>query len=725
MTGKEMFHHISNPDSSESTIRVDPERHSEHRVPPNLFGKFTEHLGWNIYKGIDAQILYNPTFGRWWFRPPRATVDGGYTAEHDFDRIDAQIEEHAEFRGFPDSSRLREAYENSVAFWWMRVGNQADVSFSPDTGRAGDRAQRMDVHDASPQTPRGAFQWTYLPLHRTAEFEFDVAARAVRPTTLSLEIASVDADGTPTETVVSEEFALHESWTTRSGTLEVPVDEVEEDELFAVKLTTVAPANVVFDHVRLYPDDHVKHADPEIVEYFRNADLPVHRWPGGNFVSGYDWRDGVGPIESRPTRPNPAWGGVESNLFGTNEFLAFCEAIDCEPLICVNAGDGTPKMAAAWIEYCNGDPDETEMGRLRAEHGHPEPYDVTMWEVGNELYGKWQVNWTTPAGNADRFRRFEAAMEAVDPSIEVLACGSRDGDWNDRLISEGGDSLRTITDHPLVGGTVGSDTAPDELFHAFMGSADRLGREYRELRERMREAGIDDPALAITEIQLFAGYDGEREFVLPPAWNRSISPSVQTAEDVPVPSKKTISEALFDVTIIHECIRMGNFVELITHSATVNHGAGLQKWQERVWADPSYYGRVLASKLADSVPIGVTVTCDTIATAESSPEADPIDDFPALDAMAVHSPDESQIVVSLVHRASNTGPMSVTIDVDAFDTAAEAELVALSGETMDAENTLAEPERVVPETSTVNVRDGSLTVTVSPYSVTRLTVDCD
>ena len=721
MTDDNLFRHAAGAEPTGATLTVEPNPHPDRRVDPKLFGKFTEHLGWNVSKGIDAQVLYNPTFGRWRFRPSRSTVDGGFDWEHDPDRIADQIEEHARFRDLPDADRLREAYEDAAAFWWMRTGDPSAVTFSPDVGRAGDRAQRMEISEASAERPSGAFQWTYLPLHRTRGFEYEVAARAAEATTLSLRVATVDADGTPAETVASEAFEVGGSWSVRLGTIELPADvPAGDDDPFAVCVTASDPANVVLDHALLYPDDHVDGADPDIVERFRAADLPLHRWPGGNFVSGYDWRDGIGPVASRPTRPNPAWGGVEPNLFGTAEFVRFCEATGSEPMICVNAGDGTPEEAAAWVEYCNGDPEDTEFGRLRAEHGHPDPFDVTYWEIGNELYGHWQVNWTTSGGNADRYLRFADAMRAADPSIEVMACGTRDGDWNDRLLADAGDELETITDHVLLSGRVGPDTDPDDLYHAAMSYADQLGDAYRDLADRLRAGGVVDPAVAVTELQLFTDYAEGEGSSLGNAWNRSIPPNVQ-ATDVPVPWKKTVSEALFDATVVHECVRTG-VVDLLTHSATVNHGAGLQKLKERVWADPAYHGHAVMSKLAGGVPLGVDVECATVSTVEATSEVEPVEDLPVLDAMAVHLAEESALVLTLVHRASDRGAVSATVDLAAFDPATEAEVVTLAGESMDAENTYENPNRVVPETETATVEDGELTVALPPYSLTRVTV---
>src|SRR5690606_13059468 len=119
--------------------------------------------------------------------------------------------------------------------------------------------------------------------------------------------------------------------------------------------------------------------DPEVVQLLRDAKVSVLRFPGGNFASGYHWEDGVGPIERRPEKPNPAWAEWEPNHVGADEWLALCELIGAEPLICVNAGNGTPEEAANWVRYCN-DPETTPWGQKRAANGHPAPYNVRLWE---------------------------------------------------------------------------------------------------------------------------------------------------------------------------------------------------------------------------------------------------------------------------------------------------------------------------------------------------------
>src|SRR5262249_17897931 len=164
--------------------------------------------------------------------------------------------------------------------------------------------------------------------------------------------------------------------------------------------------------------------------------IPILRWPGGNFVSGYHWLDGVGPKDARPRRSELAWLAEESNRFGTDEFIAYCRAIDAEPYICVNMGSGTMDEAQAWVEYCNGT-GNTSWADLRRQHGHPEPHRVRYWGLGNELYGSWQIGASSAEDYVKRARHFATLMKRTDPSIQLVACG-KDGvsDW-DAVVLDG------------------------------------------------------------------------------------------------------------------------------------------------------------------------------------------------------------------------------------------------------------------------------------------------
>jgi len=124
----------------------------------------------------------------------------------------------------------------------------------------------------------------------------------------------------------------------------------------------------------------------DVLAALRRLHLPVVRYPGGNFVSGYRWRDGIGPLPERPPRSEKAWHTIETNQFGTNEFVRFCRQLNTEPYFAVNCGDGNMREAADWVEYCNGTRNSA-LVQLRHQHGFPEPHRIKYWGIGNEVDG--------------------------------------------------------------------------------------------------------------------------------------------------------------------------------------------------------------------------------------------------------------------------------------------------------------------------------------------------
>lgn len=160
----------------------------------------------------------------------------------------------------------------------------------------------------------------------------------------------------------------------------------------------------------------------DVVEAIKDLNVPVVRWPGGNFVSSYHWIDGVGAKENRPRRPELAWLGEESNQFGTDEFLDWCSEVKCEPYICLNMGTGTLDEALAWIEYCNSTRN-TYYANLRRQNGHEEPYKVKYWGLGNEVWGPWQVGQMTMQDYAKKAAEWAKAIKLLDPDVQLISCG--------------------------------------------------------------------------------------------------------------------------------------------------------------------------------------------------------------------------------------------------------------------------------------------------------------
>jgi alpha-N-arabinofuranosidase len=263
-----------------------------------------------------------------------------------------------------------------------------------------------------------------------------------------------------------------------------------------LRIAFAGKGTVWLDQVFLFPADHVDGFDPDVVRLWREARPPLLRFPGGNFSSGYHWKDGIGPVDRRPTLPSPAWPIAEYNHVGTDEMMKFCMAIGCEPLICVNAGDGTPEEAAEWIEYCNRGT-ETRYGALRDENGNPAPYYVRYWEIGNELYGRWQIGHCSAREYAARYVRFVRAMRKVDPNILFIANGHSQ-EWNAEVAKRKPELLRSLSVHTLVGGGTPGDADPADTFQALMAHAHAYPDLLGQLAAPMRRAGLR-PRLAITE----------------------------------------------------------------------------------------------------------------------------------------------------------------------------------------------------------------------------------
>ncbi|KAK4154521.1 putative alpha-L-arabinofuranosidase C [Chaetomidium leptoderma] len=161
----------------------------------------------------------------------------------------------------------------------------------------------------------------------------------------------------------------------------------------------------------------------DVIGALKELNVPVVRYPGGNFVATYHWLDGVGPKENRPSRPELAWIGTETNEFGTDEFMKWCEAVGTEPYLCLNFGTGTLDEALGWLEYCNSDRN-TYYVNLRRKNGREKPYNVKYWALGNECWGDWQVAQLTKEDYAKKAYQWAKALKLLDPSITLILCGA-------------------------------------------------------------------------------------------------------------------------------------------------------------------------------------------------------------------------------------------------------------------------------------------------------------
>ena len=176
-----------------------------------------------------------------------------------------------------------------------------------------------------------------------------------------------------------------------------------------------------------HPSADEKGFRQDVADLTRELGVSIVRYPGGNFLSGYNWEDGVGPKAERPRRLDLAWFSTETNAFGTNEFIDWCRKIDVEPMLGVNLGTRGVDEARRFIEYCNH-PSGSQLSELRRKHGYDKPHDVKFWCLGNEMDGPWQIGAKTAREYGRLALETAKAMRWVDPSIELAACGSSNRD---------------------------------------------------------------------------------------------------------------------------------------------------------------------------------------------------------------------------------------------------------------------------------------------------------
>src|SRR5262245_26804648 len=161
----------------------------------------------------------------------------------------------------------------------------------------------------------------------------------------------------------------------------------------------------------------------DVLAEVKGLGVPIMRYPGGNFVSGYNWLNGVGPKDKRPVVLERAWNSLETNQFGTNEFIEWCKLVGTEPLLGFNLGTASPEEAVAYVEYCNVDKG-TKWSDLRQQHGVEQPHNVRYWCMGNEMDGPWQMGHSTAREYGRKARDTARQIRVLDPTLKLIACGS-------------------------------------------------------------------------------------------------------------------------------------------------------------------------------------------------------------------------------------------------------------------------------------------------------------
>ncbi len=408
-------------------LQLDVEK-TEAPINPMIYGQFIEHMGRCIYGGIWAEMLedrkfYFPVTDE--YDPYKALVDT------DFPVVGASP--------------------------WQVMGAAGSVSMISDDSFVGDHtpfiAEDSGIRQLDLSLVEGMGYEGYAWLKAksgSAKVKITLKSEAGEVVSIDVKVGSKDYK--------KFEFEGKASASTEKAMLEIAA--VEGD--------------VFVGTASLMPADNIRGMRKDTLALLKELDAPVYRWPGGNFVSGYDFRDGIGDRDRRPPRKNPAWTGVEYNDFGTDEFIDFCQEIGTAPVIAANTGFGDHYSAAQWVEYCNAS-SKTIGGSWRKANGHKEPFNVKYWCVGNEMWGNWQLGYMHLDHYVLKHNRTADAMLEVDDSLVLIASGdiaSRskslsdpeiERGWSEGLLQECADKMDLISEHFYSGRTPWTDQQREPL----------------------------------------------------------------------------------------------------------------------------------------------------------------------------------------------------------------------------------------------------------------------
>lgn len=475
--------------------------------------------------------------------------------------------------------------------------------------------------------------------------------------------------------------------------------------------------------VSLMPADNVQGFRKDTIELLRAIDTGVWRLPGGNFVSGHDWQDAIGDPDQRPPIWDDAWRRLQPNDVGTDELLAMCDLLGVEPFLCVNSGYGSAREAAEMVEYVNGSAD-TPMGRMRASNGHPEPYNVKYWNIGNEMYGYWQLGCMAPEHYMIKHNLFAKAMRKVDQSITLIAIGAMPDeltidecsqyidphtrevvgdpvvveygsptDWNFRLIQQCYGNFDIISEHcygdahrfDLALGKIRNEEVTESVLDSCRRAPNRvrLKREYWELYTK------DFPQLERDQIKLSIDEWGFRHA-------RGL--------------KQTLGLAM----TLHELFRCTDFITMagftmgtswISHSRTdaVYSNAGMLFLMYR-----RHFGTIPVEVDGNSPqpPPKWPVGGDQPRVNAGSPT------YP-LDIAAALTEDGTTLTVAAVNATADA--QRTSLDLVGFNPTDDGRRWRLTGPSLDASNLVGQPQQVTVEESAFNAVEGALSV--APYSI--------
>src|SRR4051794_2647880 len=450
----------------------------------------------------------------------------------------------------------------------------------------------------------------------------------------------------------------------------------------------------------------------DVLELVRELGVTVVRYPGGNFVSGYRWEDGVGPVSERPTRLDPAWRTIETNEFGLNEFVRWAEKAGLETMLAVNLGTRGMQEAIDLLEYCNH-PNGTYLSDLRVSHGAKEPHGIRMWCLGNEMDGPWQLGHKTAAEYGRLAAETARAMRQYDPALELVACGSSHrsmptfGTWEATVLDLAYDVVDFISAHAYyeiegddLASFLASSLNMESFIHDVVSTADHVAARLSATK-RINISFDEWNVWYVKELH-------ERD--LPKDW--TVAPRL--SEDAYTVADAVVVGSLL-VTLLRHSDRVTSAcqAQLVNSIGSIRSEPGGPAWRQSI-----FHPFAQAAALAKGVVLRPELRSDSCSTATHG-------DVPVVETVATYDEDLGALTVFTVNRHPSE-PVDFEIDLRAFPGARLEGATVLADDNWRAANTQDEPDRVAPRPHpAAQVTDDALR-TVLPavsWNVFRLQVD--
>jgi len=441
----------------------------------------------------------------------------------------------------------------------------------------------------------------------------------------------------------------------------------------------------------------------DVLDLVRELGVTTVRYPGGNFVSGYRWEDGVGPVEQRPRRLDLAWHSTEPNTFGVDEFMAWAEAAGAEPMMAVNLGTRGIQEALDLLEYCNI-AGGTALSDRRRANGAEQPYGVKMWCLGNEMDGPWQTGGMTAHEYGRLAARTAKAMHMIDPALELVACGSSGsgmptfGEWEREVLTQAYGDVDFISAHAYYGEEDGdlasflaSGVDMDYFIDSVVATADHVGAAQK------RQRHID---ISFDEWNVW--YQGQGQSEVPSGDDWPIAPAL--AEN-----RYSVADAVVVGSLLISLLRHSDRVRVACLAQLVNVlGPIMTQHDGPAWRQTIFHPFARTASHAKGDVLRLAVRCGTVATAKFG-------DVPVIDAVATRDPETGDIALFLVNRQTD-GDEEVVVDLGAVQTCAVAEAVVLSNPDSTWSASPSDSTSVAPESLPVRVDDDGFRFNLPPVS---------